>query len=128
LGEIPEAQIEYSVIADGRNIRRLRVQKGISQEALAVDAKIDRTYVSRLERGLENQTVAVLENLAAALDADVPNLFDKAKASKGPFKRGKQNPARRRQILAQLIRLQNWKVTRSACDRHVERQNCRFSV
>jgi DNA-binding XRE family transcriptional regulator len=48
-----------------RNIRRLRVAHGLSQEVLAVDAKIDRTYVSRLERGLENPSVAVVctENL-----------------------------------------------------------------
>jgi transcriptional regulator with XRE-family HTH domain len=33
------------------NIRRLRAAKGLSQEVLAVNAEIDRTYVSRLERG-----------------------------------------------------------------------------
>jgi transcriptional regulator with XRE-family HTH domain len=44
-----------------RNLRRLRVRKGLSQEILAVDARIDRTYVSRLERGLENPTVALGE-------------------------------------------------------------------
>jgi transcriptional regulator with XRE-family HTH domain len=58
-----------------RNIRRLRVGKGLSQEALAVDAGIDRTYVSRLERGLENPSVAVLEKLAVALRASIPDLF-----------------------------------------------------
>src|ERR1700737_1157109 len=36
-----------------RNLRRLRVKHNLSQEALAADAGIDRTYVSRLERGLE---------------------------------------------------------------------------
>ena len=58
-----------------RNIRRLRVGQGLSQEALAVDAGIDRSYVSRLERGLENPSVAVLEKLAAALKASIPDLF-----------------------------------------------------
>ena len=53
-----------------RNIRRLRVARALSQEDLAVDAGIDRTYVSRLERGLENPTVAVLEKLARALGDD----------------------------------------------------------
>jgi transcriptional regulator with XRE-family HTH domain len=43
------------------NIRQLRVARGMAQEALAVDAEIDRTYVSRLERNMENPTVAVLE-------------------------------------------------------------------
>jgi transcriptional regulator with XRE-family HTH domain len=58
-----------------RNIRKIRVAKGLSQEALAVDASIDRTYVSRLERGLENPTVAVLERLAIALDVAIIDLF-----------------------------------------------------
>ena len=58
-----------------RNIRRLRVARGLSQEVLAVDAEIDRTYVSRLERGLENPTVAVLERLAKALDSNIEELF-----------------------------------------------------
>lgn len=57
------------------NIRKLRVRRGLSQESLAVDARIDRTYVSRLERGLENPTVAVLERLAAALDSDIGAFF-----------------------------------------------------
>ena len=58
-----------------RNLRKLRVSRGLSQEALAVDASIDRTYVSRLERGLENPTVAVLERLAAALNARIEEFF-----------------------------------------------------
>jgi transcriptional regulator with XRE-family HTH domain len=58
-----------------RNIRRLRVALGLSQEALAIDAGIDRSYVSRLERGLENPTVAVLEKLAKAVRADIAEFF-----------------------------------------------------
>jgi transcriptional regulator with XRE-family HTH domain len=58
-----------------RNLRRLRVRRGLSQEVLAVDAQIDRTYVSRVERGLENPTVAVLERLAAALDSQITEFF-----------------------------------------------------
>jgi len=59
------------------NIRRLRVARGLSQEALAVDAEIDRTYVSRLERSLENPTVAVLSRLAGALAVDIVEFFEK---------------------------------------------------
>ena len=58
-----------------RNLRKLRVKKGLSQEILAVDAQIDRTYVSRLERGMENPTVAVLERIAKALDAKIEDFF-----------------------------------------------------
>lgn len=58
-----------------RNLRRLRVARGVSQENLAVDAGIDRTYVSRLERVLENPTVAVLERLAQALGVPISEFF-----------------------------------------------------
>ncbi|GGF46476.1 hypothetical protein GCM10011611_61160 [Aliidongia dinghuensis] len=54
----------------------MRVLKGLSQENLAVDAGIDRTYVSRLERGLENPTVEVLDRIAKALDRDIIGFFD----------------------------------------------------
>jgi transcriptional regulator with XRE-family HTH domain len=67
-----------------RNLRRLRVRQGTSQENLAVDAGIDRTYVSRLERGLENPTVAVLERLAQALDAKITEFFVVPKAGEAP--------------------------------------------
>ncbi len=58
-----------------RNLRLLRVKQNPSQENLAVDAGVDRTYVSRLERGLENPTVAVLDRLASALNAEIVDFF-----------------------------------------------------
>jgi transcriptional regulator with XRE-family HTH domain len=58
-----------------RNLKKLRVKQRLSQENLAVDARIDRTYVSRLERGLENPTIAVLERLAKALDTRIVEFF-----------------------------------------------------
>ena len=76
-----------------RNIRRLRVANGLSQEVLAVDAEIDRTYVSRLERGLENPTVAVLERLARALSANIEELFKVPRAGEPaprPLKGGRR--------------------------------------
>lgn len=57
------------------NVRRIRVMRGLSQEALAVDAAIDRTYVSRLERNQENPTVALLDRLANALGCDTREFF-----------------------------------------------------
>lgn len=76
-----------------RNIRRLRVSRELSQEALAVDAGIDRTYVSRLERGIENPSVAILEKLAIALKATIPDLFvapPKGEAPPRPLKAGRR--------------------------------------
>ena len=51
----------------GRNIRRLREAKGLSQEQFADEAGIHRTYVSDLERGSRNPTIRVVERVARAL-------------------------------------------------------------
>lgn len=75
------------------NLRRLRVARGVSQEAFAVDAGIDRTYVSRLERGLENPSIAVVEKIAKALKADMRDLLDPQAARTGS---GKPLPGGRR--------------------------------
>src|SRR5262245_53254418 len=65
---------------DGRklaawNLRRIRVARGLSQEALAAEAGVDRTYVGRLERGIENPTVGILDKLANALSVPISELF-----------------------------------------------------
>lgn len=77
--------MEVQAIIAG-NLRKMRIRKGLSQENLAVDAQIDRTYVSRLERALENPTVAVLERLAKALDAEMIEFFTLPVAGEKPPK------------------------------------------
>lgn len=57
------------------NLRKYRVEQALSQEQLAVDAELDRTYISGLERGLENPTVLVLDKLAEALSIHISDLF-----------------------------------------------------
>lgn len=52
----------------GRNVKRLRIEKGLSQEQFAFDADLHRTYISDIERGNRNPTVTVLEKIAKALD------------------------------------------------------------
>jgi len=51
----------------GLNLQRIRRARGLSQEGLAFEAKIHRTYISGVERGVRNPTVTVLAELAAAL-------------------------------------------------------------
>ena len=57
------------------NLRRLRAQGGLSQEALADAAGIDRTYVSSLERMKYAASVDTLDRLADALGCDVARLL-----------------------------------------------------
>lgn len=49
------------------NLRARRIALGLSQEALADRARLDRTYVSSCERGLRNVTLTSLAQLSAAL-------------------------------------------------------------
>lgn len=57
------------------NIRRIRVSKNISQERLAFDAGVDRSYLGSLERGEANPTVDVLDRLAETLSVPLAELF-----------------------------------------------------
>ncbi|WP_293806277.1 helix-turn-helix transcriptional regulator [uncultured Bosea sp.] len=57
------------------NMRRLRVERGLSQEKLALDSGIDRTYVSRLERRIENPSIAIVEKLALTLGVPIAEMF-----------------------------------------------------
>jgi transcriptional regulator with XRE-family HTH domain len=57
------------------NLRRLRVERGISQEKLAADAGVDRAYLGGLERQTENPTVDLLDKIAEALSLSVSELF-----------------------------------------------------
>ena len=67
------------------NLRRLRVARGRSQEDLALDAEIDRSYMSRLERGRVNPTVGVLEQIAGALEIHISEFFaEPAKGERAP--------------------------------------------
>jgi transcriptional regulator with XRE-family HTH domain len=57
------------------NLRQRRLASGLSQEALAHEADIDRTYVSALERGLYSPTIDMLERLAQVLGTDAYRLL-----------------------------------------------------
>jgi DNA-binding Xre family transcriptional regulator len=57
------------------NVRRIRVLRGISSERLAAESGVDRSYVSRLERGVANPSVDLLERLAKVLDVEMAELL-----------------------------------------------------
>ena len=57
------------------NVRALRTAAGLSQEELAHNAGVDRTYVSQVERRLRNVTITVIAQLAAALQTTPDKLL-----------------------------------------------------
>ena len=59
----------------GNQVRALRIQKGISQEALAECSSLSPSFISRIERGLVSVSIETLTRLAAALDTTADRLL-----------------------------------------------------
>ena len=66
------------LVALGAAIRRERSERGLSQEALAVDADLDRSYMGGIERGEHNLTVMNVVKIAGALKLSPSKLLDSA--------------------------------------------------
>lgn len=62
-------------LAFGGRVRALRAAKTWSQERLAAEAKLDRTYIGGIERGERNPSLLNIFRLAKALDVPVRDLF-----------------------------------------------------
>ena len=58
-----------------RNIKAMRKARGLSQEALALEAGIDRTYISGIERAIRNPSLALMGTLADCLKCDLSTLL-----------------------------------------------------
>lgn len=56
--------------AFGRNLRRYRTERGLSQEAFADELGLHRTYMGGMERGERNLTLATVERICGALTLD----------------------------------------------------------
>lgn len=59
----------------GEKIRLLRLQRGMSQEQLALHSGINTSYLGQVERGEKNPTIKTLEKIAIGLDTPLGNLF-----------------------------------------------------
>jgi len=59
----------------GINVKRLREARHLSQEQLAFEAELHRTYISGAERGIRNPTVAIVAKIARALSVTPDQLL-----------------------------------------------------
>ena len=69
------------------NLRRLRHAKGLSQDDLAYEAEVSRSYLSQLEKGAFHASLKVVAKLATALEVEPAELL---KMPVRPTQRGKQ--------------------------------------
>lgn len=69
---LPPAPIS---IALGKRVKQCRHAADKSQETLAFDAHVDRTYISAIERGVANPSVETLANICHALGVTLAELF-----------------------------------------------------
>ncbi len=58
-----------------RNIKNIRHEKGLAQERLALEAGVDRTLVSKIERLIANPSLEILVKLAVVLEVPVMKLL-----------------------------------------------------
>ena len=64
------------------NLRRLRHEKGLSQDDLAYEAEVSRSYLSQLEKGVFYASLKIIGRLAEALGVEPAELLKRAAADK----------------------------------------------
>lgn len=75
--------------AFGKVLRKLRIDRGHTQETLAFDAGLDRTYISLLELGSNSPTLDTMMMLSAALDAPLDEIIRRTLALLTPRPKSK---------------------------------------
>lgn len=64
------------LIAFGKNLKKLRLEKGFTQEKLAFSIGVEISQISRIERGILNTSISTVEALSKALNIPINKLFD----------------------------------------------------
>ena len=59
----------------GKRVKELRLAKGLSQEALALKAEIDRTYMTSVENGKRNVSIQNIGRIISALEISIQDFF-----------------------------------------------------
>lgn len=60
----------------GENLRKIRLEHGLSQEHLAIDSDIPTNQIGRIERGEISTTIGTLFAISQALDIEIRELFN----------------------------------------------------
>lgn len=70
-----EKEFDKRKVVLATNIKKIRLEKGLAQERLALEAGVDRTLVSKIERQIANPSLEILIKLAITLKVPVTALL-----------------------------------------------------
>jgi len=79
---VPQSEKPELLVAFGQAVRRLRTARGLSQERLAEEVGIHRTYIGDVERGLRNLGLLNVDRIAHALGTDLAGLMSEVEAER----------------------------------------------
>jgi len=71
-----EKEFENRKLTLANNIKSIRLKKGFAQERLALEAGVDRTLVSKIERQIANPSLEIMVKLATVLEVPVTALLN----------------------------------------------------
>jgi transcriptional regulator with XRE-family HTH domain len=74
----PRHAEDPALVALGKAIRKARLERGVSQEELADRSAIDRSYMSSIERGMQNPGIISVLRIAHALEMTATELMAEA--------------------------------------------------
>ena len=60
----------------GKNLKKIRRERGITQEALALESSISRSHIAMIEAGKRDITVSALFKISRALGVNLSQIFD----------------------------------------------------
>ena len=94
LADLSENKQNQVCAALGRSLKALRIHAEKSQEVLAFEAEVDRTYISAIERGIANPSLMTLASLCYALNVNMSVLFAPVQYNAPPGDNKRANKAK----------------------------------
>lgn len=74
----PKYALDPALVSLGKAVRKVRLARGMAQEELALRGQIERSYMSSIERGMQNVGVMTLVRIAGVLEISVAELVAEA--------------------------------------------------
>ncbi|WP_459619496.1 helix-turn-helix domain-containing protein [Burkholderia sp. 3C] len=71
----PSSRVESARLQLAQSLRRMRAERGWSQEELAAAAELDRSFIAHVERGARNISIDNIERLAHAFGVEIGDFF-----------------------------------------------------